>query len=73
MKYIRDRDHGKAVSRELHDDIETYRSDAICNTLIFFVYDPDVLVPDRRALQRQIEVDRSYGGRKLECRLIVKP
>jgi hypothetical protein len=73
VKYIRDHDHGRTVSREMHDDIETYRSDANCDHLIFFVYDPDVHIPDRAALQRQIEVERQYGNRHLQCRLIVLP
>ena len=72
-KYVRDRDHGRSISRELHDDIETYRSDLLCDNLVFFIYDPDVHIPDRSALKRQIEVDRVYDGRRLTCALIVKP
>jgi hypothetical protein len=72
-KYVRDKDHGRSVSREMHDDIETYRHDSACDTIVFFVYDPNVHIPDRAALQRQVEVERTYGGRPLYCRLIVKP
>lgn len=72
-KFIRDREHGRAISREIHDDIETYRHDLRCEHLIFFVFDPDVHIPDRNALRRQIETARTYDGRALTCKLILKP
>lgn len=73
VKYVRDREHGRSISREMHDDIETYRHDARCDSLVFFVFDPDVHIPDRSALKRQIETDRTYAGRSLYCRLVLKP
>lgn len=72
-KYVRDRDHGKTISKEIHDDIETYRTDPICERLIFFIYDPDVHIPDRSALRRHIEIERQYAGRALSCHVIVRP
>lgn len=72
-KYIRDAAHGKGISKELHDDIETYRHHTACRHLVFFVYDPDALIPDRAALERQIVVERLYDGVPLTCYLIVKP
>jgi hypothetical protein len=75
-KYIRDEDHGRLVSKELHDDIEMYRTHPRCDDLIFFVYDPNALIPDQRALREAIEIDRAYGhgaDRQLKCHLIVKP
>jgi hypothetical protein len=75
-KYIRDKEHGRSISKELHDDIEMYRSHPYCDDLIFFIYDPDAFIPDQRALRERIEVERSYGGkdaRRLHCHLIVKP
>jgi len=75
-KYIRDKDHGRLISKELHDDIEMYRSHPDCDELIFFIYDPDGLIPDKRALREAIEIERAYGEggqKKLECHLIVKP
>lgn len=72
-KYIRDRDHGRMITKELHDDIETYRSDPVCDSIIFFIYDPDVNIPDRGALKRHLEVERYYGGRKLACHVVVHP
>lgn len=75
-KYIRDKEHGRNISKELHDDIEMYRTHPHCDDLIFFVYDPNGLIPDQRALREQIEVDRAYGvggTKRLRCHLIVKP
>jgi hypothetical protein len=72
-KFIRDADHGKAISKELHDDIEVYRHHPYCDTILFFVYDPDSLIPDQRELRRTIEQSRAYDGRPLVCKLIVKP
>jgi hypothetical protein len=75
VKYIRDQDHGRTISKEMHDDIETYRHYAYCDTLVFFVYDPNSLIPDQQKLREQIEEERFYkqSGRTLRCVLIVKP
>jgi hypothetical protein len=75
VKYIRDAEHGRGISREMHDDIETYRHHPHCDNLVFFIYDPDSLIPDQQKLREQIEEDRYYkqSGRTLRCVLIVKP
>jgi hypothetical protein len=75
-KYIRDKEHGRLISKELHDDIEMYRTHPRCDHLIFFVYDPEVFIPDQRALRESIEIGRAYGQsgeKRLTCHLIVKP
>lgn len=75
-KYIRNTEHGRLITKELHDDIEMYRSHPKCDSLIFFIYDPDALIPDQRALRESIEIDRIYGSenqKRLKCFLIVKP
>ena len=72
-KFVRDKQHGKAISKELHDDLEVYRHNQFCDTLIFFVYDPDSCIPDERELRRTIEQSRVYDGRALRCMMIVKP
>jgi hypothetical protein len=74
-KYIRDKDHGKNISKELHDDIEMYRAHPRCDDLIFFIYDPNLFIPDQRALREAIEVERFYGvggEKRLNCYLIMK-
>ena len=70
-KFIRDKEHGKQIVRELSEDIELYRDH--CDHLIFFIYDPDSNIPDGNALRRAITVERVYGGRRLLCELIIKP
>jgi hypothetical protein len=75
-KYIRDKEHGRLISKELHDDIEMYRTHPRCDHLIFFIYDPEAFIPDQRALRTAIEIERSYGPnneKRLSCHLIVKP
>jgi len=74
-KYVRNENHGRQISREMHDDIENYRHHQHCNNLIFFVYDPNSFIPDLERLREQIEEERTYGGsnRVLKCMLIVKP
>ena len=72
-KYIRDATHGKQIAKELHDDIETYRHHPYCDHLIFFIYDPDSLIPDVSALNSEISTVRTYDGKPLHCHLIVRP
>ena len=72
-KFIRDKKHGRLVTKELHDDIETYRNHQYCSQLVFFIYDPSVMIPDTLALKRQIEGERIFDGRRLSVRCVIKP
>ncbi len=72
-KFIRDETHGKQISKEIHDDIEIYRNHPECEHLIFFIYDPNSLIPNTAALEEEITTSRIYNGRPLYCHLIVKP
>jgi hypothetical protein len=72
-KYVRNSDHGKNIVRELNDDIETYRYHQYCCDLIFFIYDPDGLIPDTGALVQHICSDRLYGDKVLRCHAVIKP
>lgn len=71
VKYIRDKEHGRGIIGELSEDIEQYKQS--CDHLVFFIYDPDNYIPDGDALRRDLEIERSYAGRKLDCRLVLKP
>ncbi|MEQ8635063.1 hypothetical protein [Gimesia maris] len=73
IKFVRDSSHGKSISKEMHDDIEVYRHHYRCRTIVFFVYDPDSLIPDHQNLKNQIEEERVYAGKPLQCILIIKP
>ena len=72
-KYIRDKAHGKSISQEINDDIETYRYHHQCDNLIFFIYDPDALIPDRLQLEKHVTSKRTYSDKTLTCFCIIKP
>lgn len=72
-KYVRDKKHGKEITRELNDDIEIYRNHPNCDCLVFFIYDPNSLVPDVTALHKHVESKRSYNGKTLSVHCVVKP
>jgi hypothetical protein len=72
-KFIRDQRHGREITKELHDDIETYRNHPNCSYIIFFIYDRDALIPDVRALKQQIEGIRNYDGKQIQVFCVVKP
>ena len=72
-KYVRNLEHGKSIVKELNDDIETYRYHPNCDDLIFFIYDPDALIPDGAALERHLSSSRTYGDKVLTCYAVIKP
>lgn len=72
-KYIRDKRHGREITKEIHDDIEMYGAEGSCRDLVFFVYDPNALIPDVHALVSQVMRGRQYAGRRLAVHCVVKP
>ncbi len=72
-KYVRNAEHGKTISRELNDDIETYRYHPSCDDLIFFIFDPDSHIPDSTAVERHLGTSRSYDEKILRCHAGIKP
>jgi hypothetical protein len=72
-KYVRSADHGRSIAKELNDDIETYRYHHCCDDLVFFIYDPDGLIPDGAALERHLCSLRTYGDKVLRCHAVIKP
>jgi REase_DpnII-MboI len=72
-KYVRDKQHGKSIVKEINDDIETYRYHPRCDDLIFFIYDPDSNIPDSVSVQRHISESRTYGEKVLRCHGVIKP
>lgn len=73
VKFVRNADHGKALAKELNDDIETYRYHSYCDDLIFFIFDPESHIPDAAALERHVRTSRSYDGKTLRCHGVIKP
>jgi hypothetical protein len=72
-KYIRNGEHGRMIARELNDDIETYRYHPYCEDLIFFIYDPNGVIPDGAALERHLSSARAYAEKVLKCHAVIKP
>jgi hypothetical protein len=72
-KFIRDEAHGKGVTKEMNDDIQMYRRHPDCDHLIFFLYDPESLIPDVQALKAAYEVSWMIDGKALRCYVVVKP
>jgi REase_DpnII-MboI len=71
-KYIRDKAHGKSITKELHDDIEMYRANANCSTIIFFLYDSGRFIPSADSLVKHIETKRTYDQKALTTICIIK-
>jgi len=72
-KFVRDKEHGKSLAKEINDDIETYRYHPYCDDLIFFIYDPEGHIPDAAALERHVRSNRIYDGKNLRCHGVIKP
>jgi hypothetical protein len=72
-KFIRTKEHGKSVVSELNNDIESYRYHSHCDDLIFFIYDPESLIPDGSALRAHLISSRTYGDKTLRCHAVIKP
>jgi hypothetical protein len=72
-KFIRNTEHGRTIVKELNDDIETYRYHPSCDDLIFFIYDPDGLIPDAAAVERHVSSERRYDEKLLRCHVVIKP
>lgn len=47
VKYVVSREDVKAKAREISEDIWKYADQTDCENVIFFVYDPRTLIPDR--------------------------
>ena len=71
-KRIRNKQHGRSVKSELHDDIAEYKNDPYCDDLIFFIYDPDTYIESVSGLVKAIEGEHSHNIRKLKVHCIVQ-
>lgn len=72
-KYVRDKRHGKDISKEIHDDIEMYKEIAGCSLIIFFIYDPNGHIPSVKNLKQAICIPRTYNGFSFTVDLVIKP
>jgi len=73
VKYVRDKRHAKTIFDEMKIDIESYHAHAHCNTLIFFIYDPNLRIQDAKRKMQELSGIRSIKGREMQVKTIVSP
>jgi hypothetical protein len=75
-KYIARKSDVKEKADEIAEDIWKYATQTDCERIIFFVYDPNLLIPDRPNYARSLSTlhgDFKSGGREVEIRTVIKP
>ena len=75
-KYIANAADVKGKADEMAEDIWKYTTQTDCQHIIFFVYDPQPLIPDRTNYTRALSTkagEFSASGRVVEIRTIIKP
>jgi len=75
-KYVATVSDAKAKADEIAEDIWKYTSQTDCQRIVFFTYDPLLLIPDRanyvRALSASVD-DFRCRGRPVEIQTVIKP
>ena len=75
-KYVAKQADVKAKGNEIAEDIWKYTTQTDCERIIFFVYDPYLLIPDRPNYVRSLSTapgDFKSKGREVEIRTVIKP
>lgn len=72
-KFVRDPAHGKSLIKEINDDIAMYGGETQYEYVVFFIYDPGKFLRDARALKSHIEVNRTFDGRTVTFRAVIRP
>jgi hypothetical protein len=75
-KYIGERSDVKAVEKQLADDIWKYSTHSDCEDLVFFIYDPNLYIADRRNFAAKMSRKRGeyiHQGRPVRIQTIIKP
>lgn len=75
-KYVGRQADVKARAAEIAEDIWKYATQTICECIVFFVYDPGFLIPDRKNFARMSSAttgDFKAKGREVEIVTVVKP
>lgn len=75
-KYIDVSKDVKQIEKQLHDDIMKYSATADCETIIFFIYDPNYSIPDRRNFIQKMSQEKGKfmrDGREVIITTIIKP
>lgn len=71
-KFVRSKQHGRELKKELHDDIGEYKADANCQHLIFFVYDPNKYIESPTALRKAVEGAHVHNGKGINVYCVVQ-
>jgi len=75
-KYVGAKADVKARADEIAEDIWKYATQTTCERIVFFVYDPGFLIPDRKNFARMSSAtagDFKAKGREVEIVTVVKP
>lgn len=73
VKYVKERKDVKAKAGELAEDVWNYANQTDCQRIIFFVYDPNLVIPDRPAFIKPCSGRHAIAGRRIELQTIIKP
>lgn len=73
VKYIRDNNHARSITKEINDDIQTYHKHQDCNHLIFFVYDKALLLKNPDILEDEYSKTQIFDGKEMRIDLRVRP
>ena len=71
-KLVRDKNHGRSLKSELHDDIGEYKNDPLCDDLIFFIYDPDSFIESPSGLINSTQGTHIHNDRGLRVHCLIK-
>lgn len=75
-KYISSPKDVKSIEKQLHDDIMKYSGTERCNAIIFFIYDPNFSISDRRQFVEKMSQEKGKfmrDGRHITITTIIKP
>ena len=73
-KYIDSRGDVKKVADEIAEDIWKYSNQTTCERIVFFVYDPGLLIPDRESFKQVYTAgDYRVRGRTIDISTVIKP
>ncbi len=70
-KYINDKEDGKRIQEECKKDLVSYSKQESCNTIIFFIYDPNHCIDNRDAFRESLGNKFSDGKNSVEITTII--
>lgn len=73
VKYVKASADVRAKANEIAQDILQYSAQTDCKTIVFFVYDPHQLIPDRPNFIQQSSGEFAWQGRQVIVYTVIKP